>query len=203
MKQNINLYQLQFQPTKVLLPARQILLLTLLPIVIFFIISLFLIQQQTLLKTKMTSQKKQLKDQQAQLASLQTQLASRKPNPLLLAELDSVKQQQSINLLLFQHLTNQSFGNQTGFSDTLTALSTQRIDNVWLTHYSLSNGAAHIALEGRAISSSLIPEYIDNLASSNKFQGKNFSVFKLDQPTDNPYFNFQLRTHVDRGSPMR
>jgi len=67
----------------------------------------------------------------------------------------------------------------------------------------LLNGGQFIALQGNAYTAQLIPEYIDNLAKSEPFQGKNFSVFQLQQPADSAYYNFKLHTEQSSGGRNR
>ncbi len=195
--EQVNLYQAQFKPKKVILPATQVLLIALIPIILFSLLSILMSSKQTSLEEEFASQTKQLQAQQQQLTAMQQQLNALKENPLLRAELSDIQQQLVSKQILLDHLNSQSFGNQQGFSMMLTALSKQHIDELWLTQFSLLNSGQFIALQGSAYSSQLIPEYIDNLAKSEQFQGKNFSVFQLQQPNDSSYFNFKLHTSKD------
>ncbi len=195
--QQVNLYQTQFKPKKVILPAQQVLLIALIPVLLFGLLSIVMSSKQTSLEEKLAGQTEQFQLQQQQLDSLQQQLNARKENPLLRAELNEIQQQLVSKQILLDHLSSQTFGNQHGFSMMLTALSKQHIDDLWLTQFSLLNSGQFIALQGSAYTSQLIPEYIDNLAKSEQFQGKNFSVFQLQQPDNSPYFNFKLHTSKD------
>lgn len=192
--QQVNLYQAQFKPKKVILPAPQVLLIALIPVLLFSLISIVMSGKQTSIEEELASQTEQLKVQQQQLNTLEQQLNARKESPLLRAELNDIEQKLVSKQILLDHLSNQSFGNQHGFSMMLTALSKQHVNDLWLTQFSLLNSGQFIALQGSAYTSQLIPEYIDNLAKSEQFQGKNFSVFQLQQPDNSPYFNFKLHT---------
>ena len=192
--QQVNLYQAQFKPKQVILPAHQVLLLAVSPIIIFLFLSLYMASNQASVDSNVIVQTEQLQQQQQRLDTLLQQLDSRKINPLLVAELNDFRLQLATKQTLLDHLSNQTLGNQHGFSTMLTALSQQHIDDLWLTQFSLLNSGQFIALQGNAYTSQLIPEYIDNLAKSEQFQGKNFSVFQLQQSDDSPYFNFKLHT---------
>lgn len=195
--QQVNLYQAQFKPKQVILPAHQMLLIALIPIIILVIFSSYFSYKQQLSLSLLQTQQHQQQLSQKQLFTLQQQLDARKENPLLVAELNDIQQQLTIKQNLVARLSNQSFGNQQGFSTMLTALSKQHIDKLWLTQFSLLDSGQFIALQGSAFSSQLIPEYIDNLAKSEQFHGKNFSVFQLEQSSDSPYFHFKLHTSKD------
>lgn len=195
--QQVNLYQSQFKPKLIILPAQQLLLIASLPIIIFIIVSLYLSHKQQLSTDLLQQQQHQVQLEQQRLTSVKQQLESRKQNPLLVTELKDLQQQLKNKQVLLDHLSNQKLGNQIGFSSTLTALSKQHIEELWLTQFSLLNSGQFIALQGTALTSQLIPEYIDKLAESTQFQGKNFSVFQLKKHKDSPYFNFKLHTSED------
>ncbi|PCH62010.1 MAG: hypothetical protein COC04_05575, partial [Gammaproteobacteria bacterium] len=89
--QQVNLYQAQFKPKQVILPAPQLLLLAVLSVIIFIFLSIYMASHQASVASKLTAQTEQL--QQHQLDTLQQQLDSRKINPLLDAELNELRLQ--------------------------------------------------------------------------------------------------------------
>ncbi len=185
--QQVNFYQAQFKPKRIILPARQIFLLGLLAVIIFTLLSLYSAKQNSTLEAHIASQQhSELRDQQPTVVNDQA---------LLKANLLQLQQQQTNKQILLDYLTHQSFGNQHGFTDNLIHLSKQKIVGVWLTDFSFINGGQYIALHGSALQSSLIPLYIDGLAESGPFQGKHFSVFSLESPEANSnLYTFKLRT---------
>jgi len=197
--QQVNLYQSQFKPKKIVLPAQQMFLIAVLPIIIFIVFSIYFSYKQQLFESLLQTEQQQLQLDQQHLAVLKQQLDTFKEDPKLVAELNKVRKQLQKTQSLLGHLASQESGNQDGFSAMLSALSQQHIDDLWLTQFSLLNGGQFIALQGSAHSPQLIPEYIDNLAKSDQFQGKNFSVFQLQQPNDSTNYNFKLHTEQQRG----
>ncbi|PHS68519.1 MAG: hypothetical protein COB23_09120 [Methylophaga sp.] len=193
--QQINLYQQQFKPKKVIFPAKQMLLLALISVVLLIVFSILLSQKLQHRTVSLDDQTQQIKELSQQQVSLQSQISTRVLNPILVAELKNIQQQQQDNQSLLKHLSNRSFGNRAGFSSILTTLSEHRIDNAWLSQFSLLQGGEFITLYGSALTSELVPQYIDNLATSDYFHGKNFSVFKLEQPEDTTIYNFQLHAY--------
>jgi len=201
--QQVNLYQAQFKPKQIILPAKHMLLIALLPILIFVITSIYFSYKQQLFETLLNTKQQQLQLDQQHLSVLKQRLNRYKEDPKLVAELNSTRKQLQKTQTLLNHLASQESGNQHGFSAMLTALSKQHIDDLWLTHFSLLNGGQFIALQGTAYKPQLIPEYIDNLAKSEQFQGKNFSVFQLQQPADSDHYNFKLHTEKKSGGRSR
>ncbi len=196
--QQINLYQDQFKPEKIILAANHIALLSLLFIFLLIAFSIYSYQKVETHKTVLAEQQQLYDHSQQQLDTLQQQLSQQDNRSLLEAELVKLEQELQQKQTVLDYLSNHTFGNQEGFSATLTSLSHHRIDNVWLTHFSLLNGGQFISLQGNATKSSLIPEYIDSLANSDRFHGKEFSVFKLQHPDDDTgFYNFRLNTQKD------
>ncbi|PHS25779.1 MAG: hypothetical protein COA83_05025 [Methylophaga sp.] len=186
--QQVNLYQDQFKPKQIILPARQLFLLSLLAVIIFTLLSVYSAKRNSTLEAHISSQQ--------QLGLVEQQPAVVDNQALLKANLLQLQQQQHQQQRLLDYLTHQSFGNQYGFADNLVHLSKKKIDGVWLTNFSFINGGQHISLHGSALQSSQIPLYIDGLAESGPFQGKHFSVFSLKSPeeADSDIYTFKLRT---------
>jgi len=188
--QQINLYQAQFKPKEVILPPFQMLLILLGVIITLSVMSLYSAQKNAVLEKTINKQ------QQYTQQNIQQSTES----PLLNAELEKINYQRADKQRLLDYLTHQDFGNQHGFSVTLRHLSQQQIDNVWLTEFSLIRGGQTITLQGKALQSSQIPAYIDSLAKAEHFQGKQFSVFQLQQPEDDSnVYTFKLNTDNNAG----
>lgn len=189
--QQINLYQAEFKPKAVPLPPRQMFQVILVMLAIFTVISLYQAKKNSVLETIIAN----TQTHQAQPVAIESS-----GNSLLQAELNQLKQQYIEKESLLTYLTHHDFGNQLGFSATLTSLAQQRIDNVWLTAFSFTDSGHTITLDGKALQSSQIPMYIDSLAKSEHFQGKQFSVFQLQKPDDDSgIYTFQLHTKNSLG----
>jgi len=183
--QQINLYKAQFKPTKVILSPRQMMMILIALILSLSVMSLYSAKRNSILENTIKEQKKY---------AVQT-LSESSESPLLIAELEKLNFQRSDKQRLIDYLTHQDFGNQQGFSATLRHLSKQQINNVWLTEFSLIQGGQTITLQGKSLQSSFIPLYIDSLAKSEHFKGKQFSVFQLQQPKGNSdVYTFKLNS---------
>lgn len=197
--QQINLYQDQFKPERITLAFNQIVLLSLLFIILLVAFSFYSYQRVESHKGLLTEQQQRYDQSQQQLATLKQQLSQQNQRPQLETELNKLEQELQGKQTVLDYLTNHTFGNQDGFSGTLASLSKQHIDNVWLTAFSLMDGGQYISLHGDATEPSLIPVYIDSLAKSDQFRGKEFSVFHLEHPDDNTeFYNFKLNTQKDK-----
>ena len=185
--QQVNFYQAQFKPKRIMLPAKHVFLLTILAIITFALLGLYSAKKNSTLEAHIASQ------QQSGMVEQQPTVLN--DQALLKANLLKLQQQQTKKQILLDYLTHQNFGNQHGFTDNLAHLSEQKIDGVWLTNFAFINGGQHIALHGNSLQSSQIPLYIDGLAESGPFQGKHFAVFSLESPEANSdLYTFKLRT---------
>lgn len=188
--QQINFYQAQFKPKQVPLPPKLMLQIVLIVIAIFALISFYSSQKNSVLEKSI------LQSHQQASPDIDTKPLDTSRLHAQLVDLQKKnKQKQS----LLRYLTQHDLGNQLGFSETLGNLSQQRIHNVWLTSFSFIDAGDSITLDGKSVESSQIPLYIDNLARSEHFQGKQFSVFELQQSDDTGLYSFKLHTNNKLG----
>jgi hypothetical protein len=193
--QQINLYQAEFKPKVVILTSWQILLVSLLLIFIILVSSFFSSQHFNELDAQFSLKQQHLNTQKQQANDLKQEMLQYGEQPLLNAKLVSLQKQLKQQEAILSHLTNDNSGPQPGFSPTLTSLSQQHIDNVWLTSFSLRHGGSSITIQGRSSQPSLIPEYIDSLAKSSTFSGQQFSVFQMSSPDENTdTYDFELHS---------
>jgi hypothetical protein len=193
--QQINLYQAEFKPKVVILTTWQMLLVSLLLIFIILVSSFFSSQHFNELDAQFSLKQQHLNTQKQQANDLKQEMLQYGEQPLLKAKLVSLQKQLKQQEAILSHLTNDNSGPQPGFSPTLTSLSQQHIDNVWLTSFSLRHGGSSITIQGRSSQPSLIPEYIDSLAKSSTFSGQQFSVFQMSSPDENTdTYDFELHS---------
>lgn len=195
--QQINFYQLEFQPKQISFPAKNILIVSILVLALVALFSLYFshkIEQQTSVISK---QQLRLDTSQNQLAALQQQLKSSAMSPLLIAEYDALVEKLNTEKATNVFLASQHLGNHQGYTGLLEALSSQSINGVWLVSFSLIDSTQKLELQGRTINPELIPAYIESLAKSDRFQGQQFSVFEIKKPSDDVnYYQFKLRTEA-------
>ena len=155
-------------------------------IALFTIFSLYQAQQNSSLENDISEAKQAIPE----VADSSSDSA-----PLLRAELENLQKKYTEKQTFLDYLTKYELGNRQGFSEILSDLAKQRIDNVWLTSFSFLDAGRSITLDGKALESNQIPLYIDNLAQAKQFQGKQFSVFELQQPADSKVYTFKLHTN--------
>ena len=76
-------------------------------------------------------------------------------------------------------------GNRSGFASYLQAFSRQALDGLWLTGFTV-DGAGEVAIQGRALSANLLPEYIQKMNKEPALQGRAFSALEMRRPVVAP-----------------
>lgn len=193
--QQINFYHSEFRPKKEVLPAWQFLAILGFALVCLIILSIVTIIFQPDPAEKLERQQQTLLQKQQQVVQLQNKLDTNKEHPLLRAEFEHINKKLSEKQSLLDYVSSNELGNQQGFSSSLESLSEQSIENVWLTQFTFLNAGQFIALKGKTASADIVPKYIDSLGQSSTFSGKTFSVFNIQKPDGEAYFNFELFTH--------
>lgn len=193
--QQVNFYQAQFRPRQLVFPVSKVTMVTVLTIVTLVAFSVYFSQKIKAQTAIISQQQHRVNTSQNQLVELQQQLANRGSDQLLIAQYNVLQLQLNKKKSLYDYLSSYHFGNRDGFSFLLEGLSQQRIDNVWLTEFSLLDAGKNIALHGNTTQPDLIPEYIDSLAQSIQFKGQQFSVFEVQKPSDTlQNYHFKLHT---------
>jgi hypothetical protein len=193
--QQINLYQAEFKPQIVVLNAFQMLLIALAVLLLIIIASFFSSSHYDEQANQLAIEQQAFNTVSQQSNSLKQEMLQYGEQPLLQAKLASLQKQLKQQKAILRHIANDGLNPQTGFSPTLKSLSEQHIDQVWLKNFSLREGGRSITIQGSSKQSELIPEYIDSLAKSSTFSGKQFSVFQMSSPDNNTEtYDFELHT---------
>ncbi|MDP2810869.1 MAG: PilN domain-containing protein [Rhodocyclaceae bacterium] len=121
----------------------------------------------------------QLKTARDQLTALQQQ-ATRKPGPALAAELAAAQATIGGRREILAMLDSGTGATQ-GFVEYFRGFARQAPSGLWLTGFTLGAGGAEMEIRGRALSASLLPEYIRRLNGEPAFQGRGFSALDLRQ----------------------
>jgi hypothetical protein len=106
---------------------------------------------------------------------------SRKPSPALQAEIDQVKRLIALREEVLAAASEGGERADAGFADYLTGLARQARDGLWLSGFSVAAGGSHMALSGRVVDKSLLPEYIRRLNNEPAFSGKSFGGLQMER----------------------
>ncbi|MDH5572318.1 MAG: hypothetical protein OEY89_11165 [Gammaproteobacteria bacterium] len=195
LMQQINLYQDTFKKTGVRVSAKQVmvagagLLLTLMCVAVIYYVQL------AQLESRFEMAKAEQTEKYSKLDALQKQVQARSKNKILLNEIEVVTTDIAKKQKVMQILTSQKFGNTQGFSEHVKGLARQRVEGMWLTGLSISQGGEHLALTGLTHEAKLLPQYLQKLSSETVFLGKEFETLNISRNTANTnWLDFDLRS---------
>ncbi|MBV1907043.1 MAG: hypothetical protein KUG75_13290 [Pseudomonadales bacterium] len=99
--------------------------------------------------------------------------------PSIKHEIGTLTQERNKFIHLLSSLVNIETSSGGQFSGYMRELAESRVDGVWLTSIRLKHGGAHIALEGKMLKASLLPDFLNQLSSGTQFHGHKFEQFEI------------------------
>ncbi|TGG92352.1 hypothetical protein E4656_12805 [Natronospirillum operosum] len=124
------------------------------------------------------------------------------------AEISELEQRRTERRQLLTNLQRSTGARPYSYHAFLRTLSTQRLDGVWLTAFSLDNppeqDQVRVSLRGRAVAAELLPRYLDRLREGEAAR-LSFDVLDLDRMTsDTGEYRFVLETRsAESGEPRQ
>jgi hypothetical protein len=182
IRQQINLYQPQFQPKKEVFPAiYMVLILTLLLIALGWLTfwQEGRLGKQRAIVARLESQ--EIAEQQ-KMEQLERQYPPPKADSQLVKDVHQLEAYLDRAGRVAKVLAETQGGNQDGFSAILEGYSQSKVTGVWLTGFGAFGGGEYLIMEGEALNSDLIPELIREMSKHEIFQGKPFRLFEIAAP---------------------
>jgi Tfp pilus assembly protein PilN len=179
MKQ-INLYQAEFRPPKILLPARALVLSG----VVFWagLLALYGWQSWQLkqVQTQVDAVVKRADAMTRQVAA--SQPGARTPNLNLVQEAQTLETRVRALQLAQDAIANGELGSETGFSAQFRALARTTAPGAWLTGVTILDAGRGLTLQGRALTSADAARLIANLRQQALFVGLSFAGLEVRPP---------------------
>jgi Tfp pilus assembly protein PilN len=182
MIQQINLYQPMFRRQAKVFSAITIAQTSLLILVVLTTIYFYGQYKIKPLEIQLQHASQDVASLQLQVNNYKKQIPEQAKSQLLeneIARLEKeLKQREDIQAIL----ARQELGNTRGFSGYMEALARQHVEGTWLTRVAIKNGGQALSLQGKTLSSELVPRYIQRLAKENVLSGITFNVMELQRP---------------------
>ncbi len=196
MNQQVNLYQSQFKRQKKLFSAMTMVQVCAIFIVISVLIYGYSYISLQPLEGQLSTLQSNLAELNNDLTLLQRQLPGEAGSRLLENEITRLSNELSRRQRVQDMLSNRIIGNIDGLSAYLEVLARQHVEGAWLTKISVASGGEILSLEGRTLSSELVPIYLDRLATESLLDGMSFNVMEMTRPeTPSNFFDFLVSTH--------
>lgn len=196
MNQQINLYQPIFRRQKKVFSA-----ITMVQICAFFLVvftALYLYGQikSQPLKDQLTRLNQDILVLNQHLARLEAQQPVEAKSKLLENEIARLSNELSKRKQVQDLLSTETMGNTKGFSGYLEAFARQHVQGNWLTKITIAKGGKNLRLEGKTLSSELVPVYMDKLSRETLLNGTSFNVMELIRPVEpSNYLDFFISTN--------
>ncbi len=196
MNQQINLYQPIFRRQKKVFSAMTMVQISVFFIFVFtaiYVYGQFKIQPVQAQLVRLEQDLIQLK---AEVSRLEGRVTGRTQSKLLENEIARLSAELTRRKQIEDLLSSRALGNTAGLSPYLAALARQHVEGTWLTRINIANGGKKLELDGKTLSSELVPVYLGRLAGEALLQGMAFNVMELTRP-DEPanHLNFHVGTN--------
>lgn len=116
----------------------------------------------------------------AQSESLTTQLSARKVDATLEKRLATQRAEVRTRQQVYEWLRTHTAAEENGVSEYLRALARQTVDGVWLTRFAVDSRGSNLRIEGRALTSDLVPRYLGRLGEDDLLKGRAFATVALE-----------------------
>ncbi len=120
----------------------------------------------------------------AQLSKMENTATAESPSKLLENEIARLSADLQKRQQIKDMLESQTLGNTAGLSSYMTAFARQHVQGMWLTKITVSNGGRNLGLQGKTLTSELLPQYLTRLAGEDVLNGLSFNVLNLSRPVD-------------------
>lgn len=192
MKQQINLYQDQFRPKRVALPAVQMVQLAVAVVGLLLIATLVLAWQGRRQAADFAEQRQLLAAQERELARLEASLPAPKEDPRLRELLGRLERELAAKQSFLTRFDSHSLGETRGFSMYMRGLARRPLPDLWLRRIELT-GDGELAFEGSAKSPEAVPIFVRMLTDEQVFQGREFRTLRMSEEDGRVDFDLRSR----------
>lgn len=179
--QQVNLFQPSFRKQKETITSRTILTATVAVISGVALLSVYLVWKVSVLEDRLQIQTQAHQEKIKQLEQTSQKFRPKRKSRLLQAELEQLQQQKLAKHRILNTISDQVFGNITGFAAHLEGLARRNVEGLWLTSVNITDGGKHIGLTGSSLEPEKVPEFLQQLSNEQAFRGTEFSTFKMER----------------------
>lgn len=197
MNQNINLLLVLPQRSKWDLTAKRMLQIIAVWVVLLVLYSMFSVWLANKTENKLAALKTKKETMTKQLMELAVKNPPLAKDENLAREIKDLTTTVETKQKLIKTLSGFR-SSSAGFSSYLEALSEYIPDNVWLKSINVGENGEAIALKGSALSSALVPQFVEALKKSPVFKDVRFGTFTVTTSEEGKKVNFILRTATEK-----
>lgn len=182
--QQINLYTQELKPKHIVLPLSQMTAGLLLLVAVLSITFFFYRAQVVALEAQIPAKQQGVEQTQQRVSTKEDQLRGMQKDESLITLNHKLTQQVEARKQLLARLGSVVTANRYPFSNLLTGLARQRVDQLWLTQIQFANGGETVGLQGKALQADAVPHYLQMLRAEELLLGRSFDLFQLSTDED-------------------
>jgi len=215
LSQQINLLNPALRPKVEMLTLNNVALVVSVVFVGVLLLGVWGQQRYAAAQERVRGLEQQMQSAQAQLVQLVGMKASRRPSAALEQLLADRKQLAADKQEVLSTLESGVLGRTDGFSSYMEAMARRVPDGLWLTGFSAGNDEQQLTIQGRMLSESLLPRFIQQMNQEPALQGRTFAALKIEQqeprsesvqedaakPAERPSWHFLLGAESKKGQP--
>lgn len=190
--QQVNLYKDELKNIKLKYSSLTLIQLSIVIVVAFSLLSGFKVfqingKQDSLIESKKIQEK--LKAEKVKFESAKGKKDSALAKLITQKTKELEKKQRALKVL-----SQDEFGNASGFAGLVGGLAKHRLEGLWLTRLRIAEGGTDISLKGITTKANLLPKYLQRLSSEKSFSGITFKYFAMDINEDKKHWlDFSLQ----------
>lgn len=175
MKQQINLYQAEFQQPEIMLSADHIFLGTGGLLLLIVLCSAGLAMSNTLTDGRLTAVKAEVETLKQANQQMSSSMQNRSVDQNLAARATEASRQLQMRQEMLQLVERTEQRRDTVyFSELLAGLARQHVDGLWLSRIEISANGQDMYLEGSTLDAKRVPQFVGNLSQEEAYLGREF-----------------------------
>ena len=190
MKQRVNLYVTELQPTVIRASLQRVMSSFVLVGVLLLLATGYLMLQTKGLSQQLAAQQQTMTAKTTELTNLQQALTQRQPDAALQQKLANLQQSNARKESLLNYLQQDLSTKTQGYAEVMAALAALDPTGLWLTHFSL--GAEGNRFEGVTANPVLVPLWLKSLGQVPALQGQQFSEVAVTPTQRKGYLQFSV-----------
>jgi hypothetical protein len=177
--QQINLYHLEFRPSRVILRSQHMLWLSLVFLGILLTYSFFTQYQLSVVEQQVLGEQRAQAELKVQLQRLSDHKPPLEASQQLEGQIVQLQKRLQHHQQILNMIAHQDLGNDLGFSAQVNALGQAALDTIALESFSLWRAGKYAELSGQTRSADQVPLYLQRLREDPSFSQVGFGVLKL------------------------
>lgn len=179
MKQQINLYQSEFQKKWEFLSIETLFVCAIGLIVVLGGIYWFSASETWALKSELKELESKVAARTEELAKISQASKSQGPHKAEVISIESLKKQLEKKRLAVNKLRDIYQSDSSGFSRYFESFSRNVLNGLWLSEFSIYDGGSEFEIKGRASEAKLVLAFIENLSKDVMFSENDFSTLEI------------------------